>query len=60
MCVFGLVLRIMMLGKRRIIKELDYVDLIINYLKRGGWGSIGHIWVSIFEASNSFVDMGLG
>ena len=54
--MFGLVLRIMMLGKRRSTKKLDYMALIINYLNKrrvwGGWGSIGHIWVYIFEASN--------
>ena len=30
----GLVWRIMMLGKSRITKQLDYVDFIINYLKK--------------------------
>ena len=52
--MFGLVLRIIMLGKMRSTKKLDYMALIINYLnKRRLWGgSIGHIWVYIFEASN--------
>ena len=33
--------------------KLEYVALIINYLKKrtgGGGGLIGNIWVSIFES----------
>ena len=51
----------MFLGKRSSTKQLDYVDLIINaFNKRRVGGMRGHIWVSIFEASNRAVDRILG
>ena len=44
------------------MKLLDYMALIINYLKnrRVGGGSIGVVWVSLFEAYNSVVARILG
>ena len=54
--LFGLVWRIMILGKRRITKKLDYVNLIINYFNNrrgeGGGVSRGNIWVCISEEYN--------
>ena len=42
-------------------KLLDYVGLIINYLRKRGVGSLRGIRrVSLFEASNSVVARGLG
>ena len=49
-----------MLGKRSNTKQLDYIALILNYFKNTRVrGSIGHIQVSIFEASNWVVARGL-
>ena len=35
---FGLVWRIMLLGKRRSINKLDYMALVKNYLKKKRYG----------------------
>ena len=56
---FGLVSRIISLRKRSNTMLLDYVGLIINYLKKRRVGDLRVIrQVSLFEASNSDVDMG--
>ena len=49
---FRLVWSIVFLGEIMSTDQLDYVALIINYLrKRRLWGGyVGHMWVSIFEA----------
>ena len=50
-----------MLGKRRSTNQLDYVDLIINYLKKKRIGYFDREYtVFIFEASNLFVAKKLG
>ena len=52
-CVFGLVWRIMLLGKIRSTKKFHSVALVLNYFrKRREFFFRGRVWVSVFEASN--------
>ena len=53
--------RIISSRKRSNTKLLEYMGLIINYLKKRRMGySRGIRQVSLFESSNSFVARGLG